>query len=130
MPRFCVYNLAMRILVIEDNEDAAESLQLALQLSGHTVDVAFTGADGVAKAQAQAFEVVVCDIGLPDDMDGYAVARALAPSRKDGQPLMIAMTGYGRAEDKFHATNAGFDHHLVKPVDPCVLEKLIDSIGK
>ena len=67
---------------------------------------------------------------LPADMDGYAVARKLAPSRKSGKPVLIAMTGYGEDEDKAKASAAGFDHHLTKPIDPGTIDKLITDFGK
>jgi DNA-binding response OmpR family regulator len=120
----------MKVLVIEDNADAAESLQLAMQLAGHDVDVAHTGTEGVKKAGSASYDIVICDIGLPADMDGYTVARTLAPTRKNGKPVLIAMTGYGQDEDKAQASAAGFDHHLTKPIDPTTIDKLIARIGK
>jgi two-component system, chemotaxis family, CheB/CheR fusion protein len=103
-----------RILVIEDNLDAAESLQLALELEGHEVAIAHDGPEGVERARALTPEVVLCDIGLPD-MDGYAVARALRrePSLRD--TFLVALTGYALPDDLRRATEAGFDAHLTKP---------------
>jgi signal transduction histidine kinase/ActR/RegA family two-component response regulator len=106
----------MRILVIEDNVDAAQSLRLLLELSGHAVAVAHRGADGIATARWFQPDAVLCDIGLPD-MSGYDVARAL----RDGEPSrslpLIAVTGYATTDDRDAALAAGFDDHLRKPVD-------------
>jgi len=116
-----------RCLIIEDNVDAAESMALLLQLHGHEVAVAHDGTAGLARARQLRPEVVVCDIGLPGDLDGYAVARAL---RAEADPAvapgcLIALTGYGQEEDQWRAREAGFDVHLTKPADPEVLRRLI-----
>jgi two-component system CheB/CheR fusion protein len=103
-----------RILVIEDNLDAAESLRLALQLEGHEVEVAHDGPAGIAQARALTPEVVLCDIGLPD-MDGYAVARALRQEPGLRDTFLVALTGYALPEDRTRASEAGFDAHLTKP---------------
>ncbi|HYG62802.1 MAG TPA: ATP-binding protein, partial [Thermoanaerobaculia bacterium] len=117
-----------RILVIEDNVDAAESMQLLLELAGHQVTTAFDGPSGVSEAHRFQPSVVLCDIGLPGDMDGYAVAREL---RRDGLPAsakLIALTGYGQEEDQRRSREAGFDLHLTKPVDPAALGKLLAEL--
>jgi signal transduction histidine kinase/ActR/RegA family two-component response regulator len=114
-----------RVLIIEDNVDAAESLGMLLELSGHEVLVVHSGADGVASARACPPDIIVCDIGLPGEMDGYAVARALRGGGGADQALFIALTGYGRDEDRERAREAGFDAHLTKPVAPATLERLI-----
>lgn len=103
-----------RILLIEDNLDAADSLRLALELEGHQVAVAHDGPQGLERARQLTPEVVLCDIGLPD-MDGYAVARALRrePGLRDA--FLIALTGYAQPEDQQRALEAGFDAHLTKP---------------
>jgi two-component system CheB/CheR fusion protein len=103
-----------RILVIEDNLDAAESLQLALKLEGHEVFVAHDGPHGIERARELKPEVVLCDIGLPD-MDGYAVAKALRREKGLRDTLLVALTGYALAEDQRRAADAGFDAHLTKP---------------
>jgi two-component system CheB/CheR fusion protein len=105
-----------RILLIEDNQDAAVSLQEALRFDGHEVVVASSGPQGVKKARAQAPDVVLCDIGLPG-MDGYAVARAFRADEGLRHIPLIALTGYASAEDQKKADAAGFDRHLAKPVD-------------
>jgi two-component system CheB/CheR fusion protein len=103
-----------RILVIEDNLDAAESLQLALKLEGHEVTVAYDGPQGIERARQLTPEVVLCDIGLPD-MDGYAVAKALRREPGLRDTFLVALTGYALPEDQRRAADAGFDAHLTKP---------------
>jgi CheY-like chemotaxis protein len=115
-----------RILVVEDNLDAAEMLRTLLELNGNVVAVAHNGADALTTARAHKPEVVICDIGLPGGMDGYAVARALRSDAALRQCYLIAMTGYGQEDDKARATQAGFDCHLTKPVDPALLEQVLD----
>jgi len=100
--------------VIEDNLDAAESLQLALELEGHEVAVAHDGPKGIERARELTPEVVLCDIGLPD-MDGYAVAKALRREPGLRDTVLVALTGYALPEDQRRAAEAGFDAHLTKP---------------
>jgi signal transduction histidine kinase/ActR/RegA family two-component response regulator len=113
-----------RILIVEDNQDAAESLKSVLELEGHEVHLAFTGPAGVAAARQLQPEVVLCDLGLPG-MDGFAVAAALRQEPATAATRLIAVTGYGQEEDRHHCQEAGFDEHLVKPVDFEQLERLL-----
>jgi CheY-like chemotaxis protein len=115
-----------RCLLIEDHVDAAESLAMLLELIGHEVEVAFDGASGLVKARASSPEVVLCDIGLPG-MDGYAVARALRAAPETSTAFLIALTGYGQDDDRRRALEAGFDAHLIKPVDLEALRRLLAS---
>jgi CheY-like chemotaxis protein len=110
----------LRILVVEDNVDAAESLRMLLELFSYEVTVTHSGAAGVEVAHREQPDVVVCDIGLPG-MDGFAVARALREDPLTAAARLIAVTGYGQEEDRQRAREAGFDDHLTKPVDPEVL---------
>jgi signal transduction histidine kinase/ActR/RegA family two-component response regulator len=103
-----------RILVVDDNEDAANSLACILELEGHHVDIVYTARDALARAQASCPDVILLDVGLPD-MSGYEVARRLRPQMLRTQ--IVALTGYGHAEDIRRATAAGFDAHVIKPVD-------------
>jgi signal transduction histidine kinase len=114
-----------RVLVIEDNIDAAESLREALELDEHEVTVAHNGQEGLAKAREVHPEVVLCDIGLPE-MDGYAVARAFRADPALRNTFLVALTGYGLPEDLRKAAEAGFQQHLVKPPS---LEKLEELLG-
>jgi CheY-like chemotaxis protein len=117
------------ILIIEDNADAATTLRGLLELRGHRVRVARDGAEGLAALREQAPDVALIDVGLPG-IDGYEVARrARAILGARASTLLVALTGYGLPEDRSRALEAGFDEHLVKPVDPAALEALF-SRGK
>ncbi|WP_437676612.1 PAS domain-containing hybrid sensor histidine kinase/response regulator [Sorangium sp. So ce131] len=120
---------SLRILVIEDNEDAAAMLQALLSMEGYRVEVALSGPAGVDVARSFSPEVILCDIGLPGGMDGYGVARALKGTAGASPSLLIALTGYGREEDRRRAEEAGFDMHFTKPIEPSSLESLLASIA-
>lgn len=107
----------LQILVVEDNLDSADMLRALLEFKGYAVSVAHTGDEGVRVAVRQHPDVVLCDIGLPG-MDGYAVAEELRRNPETARARLIAVTGYGQEEDRRRALDAGFDLHLVKPVDP------------
>jgi PAS domain S-box-containing protein len=123
-PLFASPSEKRRIVIIEDNIDAAESLCMLLSMVGHDVSTAATGTDGINLVRAERPDVVICDIGLPGGVTGYDVARAIRASAKRG-PYLIALTGYGRDDDKKRAADAGFDVHLTKPIAPATLELLI-----
>ncbi|OFX19353.1 MAG: hypothetical protein A2V77_19160 [Anaeromyxobacter sp. RBG_16_69_14] len=113
----------LRVLVIEDNLDAAVTLKEVLELSGHEVAVAHDGHEGVAKASSFKPDVVLCDIGLPG-LDGYGVARRIRADPSIS-PTLIALTGYARPEDQRESFKAGFDHHLAKPIQIPELERVL-----
>jgi CheY-like chemotaxis protein len=115
-----------RILLIEDNSDAREALRALLELDGYEVHAAAEGVEGLDLARTKAPEVALIDIGLPG-FDGYEVARRMIalPSRA---PVMIALTGYSEPEDRQRAKDAGFAAHLVKPVDPDELTRLLTTL--
>jgi two-component system CheB/CheR fusion protein len=117
-----------RVLVIEDNVDAAESLGMVLELSGHEVFIAATGPAGIEMARERKPDVVLCDIGLPGSVDGYEVARTLRADPATASIYLAAVTGYGMAEDRGRALEAGFDTHLTKPTDPAVLKRLLMNL--
>jgi CheY-like chemotaxis protein len=112
-----------RIVLIDDNVDAAESLAMLLRLKGHEVHVAYDGPAGVSLVLKTAPDCVLVDIGLPG-IDGYEVAKRLRSHDENGI-LLVALTGYGQTEDRKRSEQAGFDHHLVKPVSQEVLEDLL-----
>jgi PAS domain S-box-containing protein len=108
---------ARRLLVVDDNIDGAESLALLLRLDGHEVRTAYDGPSALEAAKAQRPEAVLLDIGLPKGMDGYEVARRLRGQQELEGVLLVAVTGYGQDEDRRRSREAGFDAHLVKPVE-------------
>jgi PAS domain S-box-containing protein len=114
-----------RVLVVDDNEDAAESLAIALRLSGHQVRVAHDGPAGLRAAQEHRPEVVFLDIGMPG-MDGYEVARRLRQQPGGGDAMLVAVTGWGQEADRRRSHEVGFDRHLVKPVDVDALHRLLE----
>ena len=116
-----------RVLIIEDNADTRDTLRRVLELDGHDVQEAADGTQGVAIALSSRPEVVIIDIGLPR-LDGYQVARRLRAAL-GAVPLLIAVTGYGQAEDRRMSRDAGFDVHLVKPVAPEQLAAALESRG-
>jgi len=115
----------LRVLVVEDNRDSAESLRLLLEAFGNEVAVAHSGPEGLAAAKAMRPDVVLCDIGLPG-LDGFGVAAALRQSPETAAARLIAVTGYGDEEDRRRSREAGFDVHLVKPVEP---ERLLAQVS-
>lgn len=117
----------VRVLVVDDNVDSAESMALLLSLDGHDVRTAFDGPGALTVAGEFQPEAVLLDIGLPG-MDGYEVARQMRGLPGLQKALMIAVTGYGQADDRARSKAAGFDHHLVKPVDPEILSALLATL--
>jgi signal transduction histidine kinase len=115
-----------RILIVEDNRDAADTLQELLEIEGHLVAVTYAGSDAVEAARRFRPEVVLCDVGLPG-MSGYEVARRLRQESGLENILLVAITGYGLPEDRRRSEEAGFAHHLVKPVEIERLARLLDG---
>ena len=116
--------MARRIMIVEDNIDSADTMQLLLGLSGYDAKTAYDGATALKLAREFMPQVVLCDIGLPDK-DGYQVARELRALPETRGAFLVALTGYGNAEDKQLATAAGFDAFQVKPVEPDALNALL-----
>jgi signal transduction histidine kinase/ActR/RegA family two-component response regulator len=110
----------IRVLIAEDNQDAADSLRLLLELAGHEVFIARTGPEAILEAHRRRPDIVLCDIGLPG-MNGYDVARALRDDATLRPVRLVAVTGYATEDDRDEASLAGFDRHLRKPVEPDVL---------
>ena len=108
---------SLNILLIEDNHDAAKSLQLLLSFLGHKASVEYDGSAGVAAAKKSRPDVVISDLGLPGAIDGFEVARQLKREPATANVRLIALSGYGHDEDRSRAQDAGFDQHLVKPID-------------
>ena len=117
---------ARRVLVADDNRDGAEIMALLLQQYGYDVSIAHSGTEALSVAAEAAPDIAILDIGMPG-MSGYEVARRIR-TEPWGRPMMlIALTGWGQEEDKKKAFEAGFDHHLIKPIDPDALEALMAS---
>ncbi|HYD41352.1 MAG TPA: ATP-binding protein [Anaeromyxobacter sp.] len=119
----------LRVLVVDDNADAALTLADLVTLQGHAAEVAHDGRSAIAMAQAAPPDVVVCDIGLPD-MSGYDVARALRAGPDGGAIRLVALTGYAQPKDRESAATAGFDEHVAKPVDPDRIARLLDGAAR
>jgi CheY-like chemotaxis protein len=118
---------ALRVLVADDNRDAADSLQRILALYGHEVRVAYDGRAAVQLGEEFHPRVAILDIGMPGT-NGYDVARALR-HRNGAQLTLVALTGWGQEADRRRASEAGFDHHLTKPVDPKALNELLAKVA-
>ncbi len=118
----------LRVLVVEDNVDAAESLSALLRLWGHDVRMVHDGLAAIDEARRQHPEVVLLDIGLPG-LDGYEVAKRLRQDAELDGALLVAMTGYGQPDDRRRSREAGIHHHFVKPVEPLVLRTLLANLG-
>jgi PAS domain S-box-containing protein len=115
----------LSILVVEDNVDAAKSLQLLLEIMGHSVKVAPDGVAAVAAARAFKPDVIICDIGLPGMMDGYAVAQAIRADPSLRSARLVALTGYGQEKDIQLAREAGFDVHMTKPANAGMIQQFL-----
>jgi signal transduction histidine kinase/DNA-binding response OmpR family regulator len=117
----------LRVMIVEDNRDASDTLTEILENWGHTVRVAADGAAAIGEAPRYAPEVVLLDIGLPG-MDGYEVARWFRQESGLSDVLLVALTGYGQEDDRRRAREAGFDLHLTKPVEPPELQRVLESV--
>jgi signal transduction histidine kinase/ActR/RegA family two-component response regulator len=120
--------LPRRILVVEDHADAREALRLLLKKEGHVVEVAASGPEGVEKALALRPEVAIVDIGLPG-LNGYEVAKRIRSAEGGKDIHLVALTGYGQQEDRRRAREAEFDAHLVKPLDPAELRRILARVA-
>jgi CheY-like chemotaxis protein len=116
------------ILIIEDHDDAREALRALLEMEGHQVDAAASGPVGIDLVRARKPDVALVDIGLPE-VDGYEVARRIH-ALGGPRPYLIALTGYGQPDDVKRARDAGFDAHLLKPVDPDALAGVLNTVPK
>jgi DNA-binding response OmpR family regulator len=115
-----------RILVVDDNADAGESIAVFMRIEGHDVRTVTDAMQALGCFDAFAPQVAIIDIGLPG-MNGYELAASIRASAGAAAPLMIALTGYGQAEDFDRSRDAGFDHHFVKPADLKTIQAAIDA---
>jgi CheY-like chemotaxis protein len=118
-----------RILVADDNRDAADSLAMILRLAGHEVHAAHDGREAVEAAAWFRPDVALLDIGMPK-LNGYEACRRIREQPWGMNIVLVAITGWGQEEDKRRASEAGFDHHLTKPVDPAALEPLLATLNR
>jgi PAS domain S-box-containing protein len=118
-----------RLMVIDDNRDAAESMSMLFELWGHEVVCVYDGRAALETAATYRPDAVFLDIGLPG-MDGYEIAERLRELPEAGRTVLVAITGYGQDEDRRRSRQAGIDHHLVKPVAPETLHDLLDSLDR
>jgi CheY-like chemotaxis protein len=114
----------LRVLIVEDHADTAEAMALLLRIHGHAVEAFPNGPTALERAQAEPPDVVLLDLALPG-MDGYEVARRLREQCGEKRPLLIAVTGYGREEDRRRSAEAGIDLHLLKPADMAQFQGLL-----
>ena len=127
-PRAPATLAASRILVVDDNRDAADSVATLLELAGNEVHTAYDGLQALEIAEAVRPDVMLLDIGLPK-LNGYQVARRIREQPWGKRIALVALTGWGQNEDREKSRNSGFDTHLVKPVDPNVLLKLLSELS-
>ena len=118
----------LRILVVDDNRDAADMLAMFLQLSGHETHTAYDGLEAIEATTRLQPDLVLLDIGLPR-LNGYEAGRRIREQHKTGRPVLVALSGWGQDEDRRRSKEAGFDAHLVKPVDEIALRKLLVDLG-
>jgi len=119
----------VRILVVDDNRDSAESLTLLLQTLGNDVRTAHDGLEALKVAEEQRPELVLLDLSLPE-LSGYDVAREIRGLAWGKATVLVALTGWGQEEDRHRSAEAGFDHHMVKPVDTAWLRTILKSIER
>ncbi|NEX59947.1 response regulator [Noviherbaspirillum galbum] len=115
-----------RILIIDDNLDFCSTLATILELEGHQVQMRPDGSTGIALARSELFDVIICDIGLPD-VDGYDVIEQLRRDLNTARPLAIAISGFSQPQDRAKALLAGFDHYMTKPLQGSNLLKTIGT---
>jgi CheY-like chemotaxis protein len=119
---------SLRLMLVDDNLDASQSLCSLLEAKGHQVVVAANAESALKNAAIDHIQVFILDIGLPD-MDGYELARRLRANPKTMHAVLIALTGYGQAHDRVLSKAAGFDHHFVKPNDTQELTDVLNRVA-
>jgi CheY-like chemotaxis protein len=115
------------VLVVDDNVDSAETMGMLLEFMGHEVSTVHDGLEAVAAAEASKPDVILLDIGLPG-MSGHEVARTIREQPWSQRTLIVAMSGWGQETDRLRSREAGFDLHLVKPIDQDVLARVLTSL--
>jgi len=118
-----------KVLVVDDNKDSAQTLAMMLKIMGNDVRTAHDGLEAIEKAQEYLPQVILLDLGMPK-LNGYDVCRRIREQSWGTSIVIIALTGWGQAEDRQRTKEAGFDHHLVKPVDVAKLKELLDAAAR
>ncbi|MFC5549223.1 response regulator [Massilia aerilata] len=118
----------LSIMVVDDNTDAADMLAAILRLHGHLVSVEYSSTAALRTARDTQSDLYVLDIGLPD-LDGYSLVKELRAMLRNADAVFVALTGYGQAHDKILSKSAGFDYHLVKPVDIVHLDSIVRAVA-
>jgi CheY-like chemotaxis protein len=116
-----------RVLIVEDNRDAGETLRDLLNILGHDATLVASGLEALATLRRQGVDVVLCDLGLPE-MSGYELAQAVRTDASLKETVLVALTGYGQPEDRRRTADAGFDGHLIKPVDLASLNAMLATL--
>jgi len=120
--------IRLRILVVDDNKEVADTCAMLIELSGHQVQIAYSGGDAFDTAESFRPQVILTDIGLPD-IDGYAFAQRVRSTAWGHTAVLVAITGWGEAEHHDPSVAAAFSHHLTKPVDPTTIESLLEALA-
>jgi CheY-like chemotaxis protein len=116
------------VLVADDLRDSADSLGLLIELMGHTVEIAYDGEAALSAAERFRPDIVLLDLGMPK-LDGFEVSRRIRAAPWSESMRLVAQSGWGQEEDRRRTAEAGFDHHLVKPIDPTALEALMQKLA-
>ena len=119
--------MSLRILIVDDNKDGADSLAMVLKMMGNDARTAYDGQEGVELAEEFRPEVVLFDIGMPK-LNGYEACRLIRKQPWGRKVIVIAVTGWGQGDDRQRSHDAGFDHHMVKPVNPQALMKMLAGL--
>lgn len=119
--------LDLHVLIVDDNRDVADSTAVLLRAAGCNVDLAYDGEEAIRSVRALRPDAVLLDIGLPK-IDGYKVAEHIRAERAKDAPVIIALSGYGQDEYRLRSARAGFDYHVVKPIEPATLMRLLASL--
>ncbi len=121
--------VSMKVLVVDDNRDAASTLSMLVEMVGHEVRTAFDGIEALVEAARFLPDVVLLDLGMPR-MDGFEACRQMRAQPWGVKMAVIAVTGWGNEADRLRTKQVGFDHHLVKPVEPDVILSTLDSLER
>jgi CheY-like chemotaxis protein len=119
----------LRVLVVDDSKDVADTCSMLIELSGHQVQNAYTGSRALEIAEVFRPQVILSDIGLPD-IDGYELAQRVRATHWGQAAVLVAITGWGEEGRKGRSLEAGFSHHLTKPIDPQTIESLLESLDQ